>query len=270
MSAKLGEILVRENLISPQHLRQALDYQREHGGRLGYNLVKLGLVSDDTITAVVQHQCRRSNVLDEIGDLPLLLQGKILRLVQEKQFERVGGVQTLSVDVRVVAATNRDLARAITEGRFREDLFYRLNVFPIHLPPLKERREDVPLLVHHFIEKFNGETGKHVQGLSPGAMGVLQGYGWPGNIRELRNVIERAMILSRGSTLQIKLGHPALRQPAANAAGTLEEAEREHIFRALERCGWRIRGSNAAAELLGMKPTTLESRIKKLGLVQRQ
>ncbi len=180
--------------------------------------------------------------LDEVGELPLELQPKLLRVLQEGEFERLGGSRTIKVDARVIAATNRPLAQAVSEGKFREDLFYRLDVFPVEVPPLRERREDIPLL----------------------------SWTLPGNIRELRNVIERAMILARGSTLHIKLGHPTLRPQTANTAGTLEEAEREHILRALGRCGWRIRGANAAAELLGVKPTTLESRIKKLGLVQKQ
>ena len=139
-------------------------------------------------------------------------------------------------------------------------------MFPVEVPPLRERREDIPLLTWTFVKEFWNSMGKAIDAIADELMAALQAYPWPGNIRELRNVIERAMILTRGSTLHIKLGHPALRPQTANAAGTLEEAEREHILRALERCGWRIRGSNAAAELLGIKPTTLESRIKKLGL----
>jgi formate hydrogenlyase transcriptional activator len=208
--------------------------------------------------------------LDEVGELPLELQPKLLRVLQEGEFERLGGSRTIKVDARVIAATNRPLAQAVSEGRFREDLFYRLEVFPVEVPPLRERREDIPLLSWTFVKEFSNSMGKAIDAIADDSMAALQAYPWPGNVRELRNVIERAMILTRGSTLQIKLGHPALRPQAANTAGTLEEAERDHILRALERCGWRIRGSNAAAELLGIKPTTLESRIRKLGIVQKQ
>jgi transcriptional regulator with GAF, ATPase, and Fis domain len=208
--------------------------------------------------------------LDEVGELPLELQPKLLRVLQEGEFERLGGSRTIKVDARVIAATNRPLAQAVREGKFREDLFYRLDVFPVEVPPLRERREDIPLLSWTFVKEFSNSMGKAIDAIAEDSMAALQAYPWPGNVRELRNVIERAMILSRGSTLQIKLVHPALRPQTANTPDTLEEAERYHILRALERCSWRIRGSNAAAELLGMKPTTLESRIKKLGLIQRQ
>jgi transcriptional regulator with GAF, ATPase, and Fis domain len=208
--------------------------------------------------------------LDEVGELPLELQPKLLRVLQEGEFERLGGSKTIKVDARVIAATNRPLAQAVSEGKFRRDLFYRLDVFPVEVPPLRERKEDIPLLSWTFVKEFSNSMGKAIDSIADDSMAALVAYAWPGNIRELRNVIERAMILARGPTLHIKLGHPTLRPQAAHAAGTLEEAEREHILRALERCGWRIRGANAAAELLGIKPTTLESRIKKLGLVQRQ
>jgi formate hydrogenlyase transcriptional activator len=208
--------------------------------------------------------------LDEVGELPLELQPKLLRVLQEGEFERLGGSRTIKVDARVIAATNRPLAQAVSEGKFREDLFYRLDVFPVEVPPLRERAVDIPLLSWTFVKEFSNSMGKAIDAIADDSMVALLAYPWPGNIRELRNVIERAMILARGSTLHIKLGHPALRPQAANTAGTLEGAEREHILRALERCSWRIRGANAAAEQLGVKPTTLESRIKKLGLVQKQ
>ena len=208
--------------------------------------------------------------LDEVGELPLELQPKLLRVLQEGEFERLGGSRTIKVDARVIAATNRPLAQAVSEGRFREDLFYRLEVFPVEVPPLRERREDIALLSWTFVKEFSNSMGKPIDAIADDSMAALLTYPWPGNVRELRNVIERAMILTRGPTLQIKLGHPALRPQTTNTPGTLEEAERDHILRALERCDWRIRGSNAAAELLGVKPTTLESRIKKLGLVQKQ
>ncbi|WP_375293171.1 sigma 54-interacting transcriptional regulator [Bradyrhizobium sp. sGM-13] len=207
--------------------------------------------------------------LDEVGELPLELQPKLLRVLQEGEFERVGSARTIKVDARIIAATNRQLARAVSEGKFREDLYYRLEVFPIEVPPLRERREDIPLLAWTFVKEFSNSMGKPIEDIAEDSMAALRDYPWPGNIRELRNVIERAMILARGPTLHIKLGHTTLRpQAAGSTTGTLEAAERTHILQVLEQCGWRIRGSNGAAELLDVKPTTLESRMKKLGIVQ--
>jgi formate hydrogenlyase transcriptional activator len=205
--------------------------------------------------------------LDEVGELPLELQPKLLRVLQEGEFERLGGSKTIKVDARVIAATNRPLEQAVREGRFRQDLFYRLDVFPIEVPPLRERREDIPLLSWTFVKEFGNSMGKPIEEIAEASMSALQDYHWPGNIRELRNVIERAMILSQGPKLYIKLGRTALRPVAVNAmAGSLDEAEVTIIRQAVERCNWRIRGTNGAAALLNMKPTTLESRIKKLGL----
>jgi formate hydrogenlyase transcriptional activator len=206
--------------------------------------------------------------LDEVGELPLELQPKLLRVLQEGEFERLGGSKTIRVDARVIAATNRNLERAVKEGRFREDLFYRLNVFPIEVPPLRERREDIAMLSWTFVKEFSNSMGKPIDEIADESMLALQGYHWPGNVRELRNLIERAMILEHGRTLNIKLGHATLRPIAVKAtAGSLDEAERAIILQAVEQCNWRIRGSNGAAALLDIKPTTLESRIKKLGLV---
>jgi formate hydrogenlyase transcriptional activator len=205
--------------------------------------------------------------LDEVGELPLELQPKLLRVLQEGEFERLGGSKTIKVETRVIAATNRPLEQAVREGRFRQDLFYRLDVFPIEVPPLRERREDIPLLSWTFVKEFGNSMGKPIEEIAEDSMNALQDYHWPGNIRELRNVIERAMILSQGPKLYIKLGRTALRPVAVNAmAGSLDEAEVTIIRQAVEQCNWRIRGPNGAATLLNMKPTTLESRIKKLGL----
>jgi formate hydrogenlyase transcriptional activator len=206
--------------------------------------------------------------LDEVGELPLELQPKLLRVLQEGEFERLGGTKTIRVDARVIAATNRPLAQAVKEGKFREDLFYRLDVFPIEVPPLRARREDIPMLTWIFVKEFCSSMGKPIDEIADESMSALQEYHWPGNVRELRNVIERAMILEHGPTLHIKLGHAALRPIAVTAtAGSLDEAERAIILQAAEQCNWRIRGANGAAALLDIKPTTLESRIKKLGLV---
>ncbi|OGB91231.1 MAG: hypothetical protein A2Z31_07290 [candidate division NC10 bacterium RBG_16_65_8] len=202
--------------------------------------------------------------LDEIAELPLELQVKLLRVLEDGQLERIGSIKTLTVDVRVIAATNRDLAKLVAHGKFREDLYYRLNVFPIAVPPLRERGEDIPLLVWTFAKQFGQALGKPVERIPQDAMDALRHYPWPGNIRELRNVIERAVIVSENSTLQVPLGSAAV--AGAVAPPTLAATERAQILAALEQTGWRIRGSAGAAALLGLKPTTLESRIKKLRL----
>jgi formate hydrogenlyase transcriptional activator len=209
--------------------------------------------------------------LDEVGELPLELQPKLLRVLQEGEFERLGGTKTIRVNARVIAATNRPLAQAVKEGKFREDLFYRLDVFPIEVLPLRERREDIPMLAWTFVKEFSNSMGKPIDEIADESMAALQEYHWPGNVRELRNVIERAMILSHSPRLCIKLVHTTLRPVALTAtAGSLDEAERAIIPQAVEQCNWRIRGSNGAAALLDIKPTTLESRIKKLGLAPRR
>ena len=209
--------------------------------------------------------------LDEIGELPLELQSKLLRVLQEGEFERLGGTQTIKINARMIAATNRDLGRAVSEGKFREDLFYRLNVFPIEVPPLRDRREDIALLAWTFVKEFSATMGKPIERIAEESMTAMEAYPWPGNVRELRNVIERAMILARGPTLYVVLGRTAVHKSSSNASGgTLEECERTHILRVLDGCRWRIRGSGGAGELLDMKPTTLEARIKKLRLKRPQ
>ena len=208
--------------------------------------------------------------LDEIGDLPLELQPKLLRVLQEGELERIGASHTTTVDVRVVAATNRDLETAVRENRFRSDLYYRLNVFPIRLPPLRERTEDIPLLVRYLMLKYAPRLGKRITGVSPAIMKMLQSYSWPGNVRELENVIERATILSAGAELD--LGWWPATSGGSGGEGalrTLEEVEREHIRAVLELTGWRVSGERGAAGQLGMKPTTLEARMKKLGITRK-
>jgi formate hydrogenlyase transcriptional activator len=202
--------------------------------------------------------------LDEIGDLSMELQTKLLRILQDGQFERLGSSETISVDVRIIAATNRDLPRAIQDGQFREDLYHRLNVFPIALPPLRERTEDVPLLVWAFVKELGARMGKAVDTIPRKTMEEMQRYPWPGNVRELRNVVERAMILSKGSSLQAEV--PSISGAASAGPTTLVEMERAHILDVLDKTSWRIRGTGQAAEILGLKPTTLESRMAKLGL----
>ena len=237
--------------------------------------------------------------LDEIGELPLETQAKLLRVLQEQEFEPVGSSQPRRVDVRIIAATNRNLEQSVAEGRFRSDLFFRVNVFPIRVPALRERREDIPLLVHCFVERFARDMGKRIDGVSRQAMDQLAAYDWPGNVRELQNIIERAMVLARGPVLE--LSPDSLRAPSTgerSAAGTgsgeapasvqpspppagatpsatpgpasLEEVRRQHLLSVLESCDWVIEGPRGAAHLLGMHPSTLRSRLKKLGLHVRR
>jgi formate hydrogenlyase transcriptional activator len=208
--------------------------------------------------------------LDEVGDIPSELQPKLLRVLQEQEFERLGSTKTINVDVRLVAATNRDLAAMVADGRFRSDLYYRLNVFPLVLPPLRERADDIPPLVRHFTQRFARRMGRRIETIPSAVMEALAGYPWPGNIRELQNVIERAVILSPGSSLQVPLGD--LQLAAAHAAAptgeavTLADAEREHIVGALRETGWVVGGPKGAAARLGMKRSMLYWKMKKLGI----
>ena len=204
--------------------------------------------------------------LDEIGDLAADIQAKLLRVLQEGEFERVGSSQTRKVDVRVVAATHHDLDAAVREGRFRVDLFYRLNVFPIVLPPLRERVEDIPRLVWFFISRRQRALNRRFTRIPSAVMTALQEHAWPGNVRELENVIERAMIHSTGDTLVLDDGPGLKVWNSPNEGSTLQDVERRHIELALRRCGWRINGSGNAAEVLGLHPNTLRFRMKKLGI----
>jgi PAS domain S-box-containing protein len=256
LSARRARAMVRVNCAAiPATLIESELFGREKGaytGALARQVGRFELADRSTI------------FLDEIGDLPRDVQVKLLRVLEERQIERLGSPKAIRVDTRIIAATHRDLEQRITEGTFREDLFYRLNVFPIQIPPLRERVEDIPLLVWRLVEEFSEVFGRRIEEISGENMAALQQYSWPGNIRELRNVIERAMILSTGPRLTIPL-------PRASASGgkvsvKLADMEREHIRSVLESTGWRIRGTGGAADRLGLKPTTLETRLAKLGL----
>jgi formate hydrogenlyase transcriptional activator len=211
--------------------------------------------------------------LDEVGDIPLELQPKLLRVLQEQKFERLGSTRTIHVDVRMVAATNADLAQKVAQSQFRSDLYYRLNVFPVTIPPLRQRRDDVPLLVRYFAQKYARRMKKPINTIPVKAMTALNQYHWPGNVRELENFIERAVILSRGAELEIPLSEFRQQTKAASAdlpssLSTLEEAEREHVLRALSETSWVIGGPAGAAARLGMKRTTLQSLMRKLGIAR--
>ena len=213
--------------------------------------------------------------LDEIGELPPELQAKLLRAIQEKEIERIGGRNTIKTDARIIAATNRDLQKEVDAGRFRTDLYYRLNVFPIHLPPLRDRREDIPALTAHFIARYARKSGKKINGISPRALQQMEAYHWPGNIRELEHLIERSILMTQGPIIReihlpVEKKDNGVAEPADTAAiKSLEENERDHILNVLRKTKGRIRGNGGAAEILKLPPTTLHSRMKKLGIAKR-
>jgi len=260
MSARSGKPLVKLNCAAlPANLIESELFGHEKGAFTGALTRKAGrfeLADQGTL------------FLDEVGELALDLQAKLLRVLQDGEFERLGSTRTQKADVRIVAATNRNLAAEASAGRFRADLYYRLNVFPIELPPLRERPEDVGPLVEHFVCHYATKYGKHVDAVADAQLGVLRAYRWPGNVRELQHVIERAVILTRGS--QLALGNWfGDATPAASQTVTLEEAERAHILKVLEQTDWRVSGKAGAAELLGLRPTTLESRMKRLAIIRK-
>jgi formate hydrogenlyase transcriptional activator len=207
---------------------------------------------------------RSTIFLDEIGDLPLDVQVKLLRVLEERQIERLGSVKPVHVNTRIIAATHRNLEQRVDDGEFRADLFYRLNVFPIVVPPLRERAEDIPLLVWRFVDEFSKSFAKPIEEIPRETMAALQRYPWPGNIRELRNAIERAMILATGPRLIVPIPTPL----SIGRAGSVKlvDIQKEHIRGVLESSGWRVRGAGGAADRLGLRPTTLETRMAKLGL----
>jgi PAS domain S-box-containing protein len=254
--ARKSRAMVRVNCAAiPATLIESELFGREKGaftGALARQVGRFELADRSTI------------FLDEIGDLPSEIQVKLLRVLEERRIERLGSSRSILVNTRIIAATHRDLERQITEGAFRQDLYYRLNVFPIRVPPLRERAEDIPLLVWRFAGEFAKAFGKPLESISRESLVALQHYAWPGNIRELRNVVERAMITATGPRLTI--APPQTSALAGRRSSRLVDVEREHIRSVLERAHWRVRGSEGAAESLGLKPTTLETRMAKLGL----
>ena len=242
----------------PASLIESELFGREKGAFTGASAQQLGrfeLADKGTI------------LLDEIGDLPFELQAKLLHVIQDGEFSRLGSSRTVKVDVRIIAATNRDLYEEMRLGRFREDLFYRLNIFPITLPPLRDRAEDIPLLVEYFLEKFNRKLGKNLRNVTNETMDRLRAHAWPGNIRELESVIERAAIVSQGATLQV-LDHFNAPGPVTPQVDTmpLVDLEREYISQVLRSTNWRIEGANGAAHILGINPSTLRGRMRKEGI----
>jgi formate hydrogenlyase transcriptional activator len=258
LSSRSKRTLVKVNCAAlPDTLVESELFGREKGAYTGALTKQVGRFE-------LAHQS--TLFLDEIGELSPEVQAKLLRVLQEGEFERLGSSRTVKVDVRIITATNRNLEKAVKDGSFREDLFYRLRVFPITVPPLRDRPDDIPQLVWHFVNELQNLMGKRVDHISKMTMTALQQYPWPGNVRELRNVLEHALIVSTGKKLRVQLPKPI--DSTANVNRTLEETERQHIISVLEQTGWRVRGSGYAAERLGLKPTTLEFRMKKLGIVR--
>jgi transcriptional regulator with GAF, ATPase, and Fis domain len=246
----------------PANLIESELFGREKGAFTGANARQIGrfeLANGGTI------------FLDEIGEMPIELQSKLLRVIQDGEFELLGSPRTIKVVVRILAATNRNLAEEIRTGRFREDLYYRLNVFPLLVPPLRERKEDIPLLVNHFVDQFNKKNNKNIEKVSVDTLKILQGYHWPGNVRELESFIERSVIISRGTTLQVydRLEiMPITEEPRENGVKAIADLERDHILLVLQQTGWRINGEKGAAVILGLNPSTLRARIRKLNIVR--
>jgi formate hydrogenlyase transcriptional activator len=258
LSRRKDRVMVKVDCSSlPSTLIESELFGREKGaftGALAKQLGRFELANGSTL------------FLDEIGELPLDLQTKLLRVVQDGQFERLGSPKTISVDVRIIAATNRDLAERVKEGSFRQDLYFRLNVFPLHVPPLRERQEDVPLLTWRFVRELERKMGKKIESIPRKTMELLQRYPWPGNVRELRNVVEQALIVTSGSQLNLRLPDPR----ESTILPTLKGMERQHILGTLEKTNWRIKGTGGAAEQLGLNPSTLYTTMRRLGIPTKQ
>ena len=256
LSARKGRLMIKVNCAAlPPTLIESELFGREKGaftGALSKQIGRFELADASTI------------FLDEIDALPLELQAKLLRVLESGEFERLGSPRTVKVNVRIISATNRELAKLVSDGGFREDLYYRLNVFQIIVPSLRERREDILPLVWSFVQEFSKRMGKRIESIPQKYVEALQAYPWPGNVRELRNVTERAMILTNGHVLRLEA--PKIAQSDADQSGTLEEAEKRRIVEVLNTTGWQVSGKDGAAEILGINPKTLTSRIQRLGI----
>ena len=256
LSRRRERVMVKVNCAAiPQTLVESELFGREKGAFTGASSREIGRFE-------TAH--KGTILLDEVGELPFPLQSKLLRVLQDGTFERLGSSKTISVDVRIIASTNRDLEKAVQERTFRPDLYYRLNVFKITAPPLRDRREDIPALIWWFVNKYAKKMGKKIETIPKQAMAAYQQYRWPGNVRELMNLTERSVILTEGSVLNASM--PVDTTLGSSEVLSLVEVDRKHILKTLQLTSWRIRGKNGAAELLGLRPTTLESRMKKLGL----
>jgi transcriptional regulator with GAF, ATPase, and Fis domain len=257
-SARHERLMVRVNCAAiPDTLLESELFGREKGaytGALTRQTGRFELADKSTI------------FLDEIGDLPMEVQVKLLRVLEDKQVERLGSSRSVRVDVRIIAATHRNLEEMVAAGRFREDLYYRLNVFPIRVPPLRERPGDIPLLILRFVDEFAMRFGKVITGIDSASLDELQRHPWPGNVRELRNVVERAMIVAKSGTRLVIPLTPAVLSTQMPKSAKLVDVEVAHMRQVLEACGWRIRGAGGASERLGLKPSTLETRMAKLGI----
>jgi len=259
-SLRAGRPLVTVNCAAlPSGLVESELFGHERGAFTGAHQRKLGRFEVANGATIF---------LDEVGELPAETQAKFLRVLQSGEFERVGGTATLRTDARMIAATNRPLEQLVAEGKFRADLFYRLNVFPIHLPPLRERPEDIPLLASFFAQRYRARFRKPITSIDEASLERLRAYSWPGNVRELEHIVERAVLLSEGEVLHVDVPFDGPAAPAVetHTLATLEEAEREHIRRVLARTGGRIAGKGGAADVLGLPDSTLRSRMKKLGV----
>jgi formate hydrogenlyase transcriptional activator len=260
LSKRSTKFMVKINCAAiPETLIETELFGHEKGAFTGADRLRLGKIE-------IAHE--GTLFLDEIGELPLNMQPKFLRVLQEYEFERVGGNKIIKADFRLIAATNRNLDEEVKNGRFRSDLFYRLNILPITIPPLRNHAEDIPLLVHHFLGKLNRKTGTVIDTISKGTMEKLMEYHWPGNIRELENVIERAHVLSSGKKLEITdwFASSTTRLPEQKDILPMDEFEKQYLLKVLRLTKWKIRGKNGASELLYINPTTLESRMKRLGI----
>ena len=265
-SARRDRPLITVNLSAlPANLIESELFGWERGEFTGADARQIGrfeLADDGTI------------FLEEIGALPLALQGKLLRVMRDGELERLGSPRTIKVNVRIIASSSRDLEQEVRCGRFREDLFYRLKVFPVTIPPLRERKGDIPLLVRHFVAKYNNKSGRKIETVSEEALNALQAYCWPGNVRELESVVERAVITSQGASLQVRDRLDGFRENGKQAGlegvKGLQELEQDHILRVLATTGWRIEGVKGAAGLLGLNPSTLRARMRKYGILRHR